>query len=297
MSDQEVRELERRARESGEPADQAALLLAQQRAGLLEPTRLRAQAYLGDPAARLALGPERPTRWDRLAPFVASWFSEPLAPDLEAAWANLVQLEERCGTFPEALREWLLLSHGRAGCDVAESAVLAPDFVVVQEGRLPVFCDRQGRWSYAVELEAGEEDPPVYLNASPEPLSSAAEVIWLGLLFGVAEAAAWDYPESSFSGLPGLSALQANRTRSPAQICERLEQVAGPLSPFDPWRAERMAQEFDLSDPPHFTLRAYLGEEVLVVTDDHPAGHGGWTYLTARSQEAFAEASAWLDLE
>lgn len=261
MSDQELRELERRARESEDPADEAALLTARLRAGLLEPTLLRARAYLGDPAARLALGPERPTRWDRLAPFVADWFAEPLAPDLDAAWANLVQLEQRCGTFPEAIREWLVLTHGRAGSDVAESAVLAPDFVVVRDERLPVFCDRQGYWSYTIRLEdADVADPPVYLGAEPLELP-ASEVLWLGLLYGVVEAAAWDLDESSFSPLrAGLDAEMAPMARRPELLWEP---AGGPLTPFDPKRSEGIAQEYSLEAPPRLSLSPPFAERAF----------------------------------
>lgn len=55
MSDQRLRELERRYRESGSPTDQAEWLLERVRVGDLEPSRLSAAARSGHPGAVLAV--------------------------------------------------------------------------------------------------------------------------------------------------------------------------------------------------------------------------------------------------
>ena len=62
MSDQRLRELERRWRENGTDADQAAWLLERVRAGLLTDDRLALAAYADHPAARLALEGQPPPR-------------------------------------------------------------------------------------------------------------------------------------------------------------------------------------------------------------------------------------------
>lgn len=59
MSDAEMRELERRAAQGDLEAAARGLLVRLRRAGLL-PERVRLAACLGDPAARLALGPAAP---------------------------------------------------------------------------------------------------------------------------------------------------------------------------------------------------------------------------------------------
>lgn len=69
MSDERLRELERRARETGAPDDQAAWLVERVRMGRLERRRLEVAAHAGHEGARLALGTKTlpaPTReWAR----------------------------------------------------------------------------------------------------------------------------------------------------------------------------------------------------------------------------------------
>src|SRR4051794_17999629 len=60
MVDDELRAIERRARDTGAVADEAALLSARVRAGQLSRDELRLRAYLREPAARLAFGGEEP---------------------------------------------------------------------------------------------------------------------------------------------------------------------------------------------------------------------------------------------
>lgn len=60
MSDERLRELQRRWQETGAVEDGAALLRARLRAGTLTPERLALLAHLGEPAASLALGDDAP---------------------------------------------------------------------------------------------------------------------------------------------------------------------------------------------------------------------------------------------
>ncbi len=69
MSDERLRELERRARETGAPDDQAAWLVERLRMGRLTRRRLQAAAHCGHEGARLVLGtkglPEPTREWAR----------------------------------------------------------------------------------------------------------------------------------------------------------------------------------------------------------------------------------------
>ena len=56
MTDDRLRELERRFQATGAPEDEGAWLRAQMRAGLISEKELRLRAYEKDEAARLALG-------------------------------------------------------------------------------------------------------------------------------------------------------------------------------------------------------------------------------------------------
>lgn len=64
MSDDERRELERRIRQGADPADEARWLTERVRHGALPAARLELAAYLGHPAARVALGAEPPAADD-----------------------------------------------------------------------------------------------------------------------------------------------------------------------------------------------------------------------------------------
>ena len=64
MSDERLRELERRWQETGAVEDKAAYLRARLRADDLERKRLELAAYLGDAAARDVLGADAPPNYD-----------------------------------------------------------------------------------------------------------------------------------------------------------------------------------------------------------------------------------------
>jgi hypothetical protein len=67
MADDHLRQLERRCRETGAPADVAAWLRARRRAGELDESRLALAAALGDPVAGELSGVEPATSWQALA--------------------------------------------------------------------------------------------------------------------------------------------------------------------------------------------------------------------------------------
>ena len=56
-----------------------------------------------------------------------------------------------------------------------------------------------------------------------------------------------------------------------------------------------MARELELPHPLHFTLTGYQADQVLVVSEGHPADWGGFTYLVAPEDQTFQDTRAWLD--
>ena len=94
MSDQRLRELERRVAE-GDGAAEAPLLAERVRAGTLAPDRLRLAAHLGHPPAREALGDDAPVLMTDKDAIKCAGFADPrlwrvpavleLAPD--ALWS------------------------------------------------------------------------------------------------------------------------------------------------------------------------------------------------------------------
>lgn len=66
--DETIREAERLASSSGDPSDEAQALVARQRAGQLEPARLKLAAFFDHPAARVALDLGAPDAWARKDP-------------------------------------------------------------------------------------------------------------------------------------------------------------------------------------------------------------------------------------
>lgn len=66
--DETIRDAERLASSSGDPSDEAQALVARQRAGQLEPARLKLAAFFEHPAARVALDLGPPDAWARKDP-------------------------------------------------------------------------------------------------------------------------------------------------------------------------------------------------------------------------------------
>ena len=64
MSDEELRELERRFRETGSVEDHVAYLKGRLRAGAVTPERLACAAFLGDAAAQQAVEARAPEPWE-----------------------------------------------------------------------------------------------------------------------------------------------------------------------------------------------------------------------------------------
>lgn len=81
MGDTRLREMERRWRESGATADEAAFLRERVRAGEVDPARLLLLAHCGHPAARVAAGVSAPAPMDLIgfASGLAPWGREACA--------------------------------------------------------------------------------------------------------------------------------------------------------------------------------------------------------------------------
>lgn len=149
MTDQTLRELERRYRESGTPADEAAWIRARLQAGTLPELHVQLAAALGSEAARSC--------------------AEPLAQEL----ADLVELALRRDAREAALR--LLLAAVRwvpreawVTAGVAATPLLAqdPDLERVQAYVSPIEA-----WL----LRCAESGPSVYPDVEPRLLSSSGE--------------------------------------------------------------------------------------------------------------------------
>lgn len=122
MSDARMRELERRWREGGDDDDRAAWLAERLRAGALEPARAELAAWVGDPAARLALGQPPLPPLGPGAPAGTEWLSwglhelEKWARGLEP-WAELP-----LGTSAQLAPAWRQQVPGRALVALARRA-------------------------------------------------------------------------------------------------------------------------------------------------------------------------------
>lgn len=135
MSDEKLRELERRWRETGAAQDEAALLRERVRVGVLPRRQLELAAYLGHPAAQEALGP--------------SVFSEPPA----VGWSvgpGLSEEEMARSDFRALLLGldwWGVPALVRGLCVLARRAL--PDFEAARPGerRPHAFLEAAERWS------------------------------------------------------------------------------------------------------------------------------------------------------
>src|SRR5262245_42678604 len=124
---------------------------------------LRIRAYLGDLAARQALGDARPTRYDAVVRFVDHWFEKPLSestlPKSEMdAWEEKLNVK-----LPSALREWCRLIGNRPDCQEAQNGVCTADMLAVAQRSygIAVYCENQSNWEFYIGFEDFGEDDPV----------------------------------------------------------------------------------------------------------------------------------------
>ncbi|MCW8137454.1 MAG: hypothetical protein KIT58_00945 [Planctomycetota bacterium] len=109
MSDQKLRELERRWRETGSPDDKAAYLLERVRVGDLTQERLELAAYCGHEGARRAVGLEPTTESGPFGPWVARVVGQSqevaiqvaliVAKIATSAWECVNAAQVQAGTF------------------------------------------------------------------------------------------------------------------------------------------------------------------------------------------------------
>lgn len=157
MSEERLRELERRWRQSGAASDQAALLAERVRAGLLPAARLRLAAALGQPAARLALGGDAPALLEQSGNAALMAGLEPYGP---AAWVRATWAVLRTR-----------LEHERAVAGGSASVVAAREARQLV-GVIEVTLAALGAWCRDPAAQAPEEDA-----GDPErPLDHAVQI-------------------------------------------------------------------------------------------------------------------------
>ena len=164
MSDEHLRELERRWRESDADEDQAALLSEWVRTGDLSQDRLRLASYCGHRGATLALGKEAPARPADLADWVSDfgcWGSEVgvrVAIALARLGLPLWTQSETLGTLQAILsasRAWLA------------------DPTPARRAEAATFADEQGDLPFTPSLGANAPGP---VAAALAVLAAAQEI-------------------------------------------------------------------------------------------------------------------------
>jgi len=109
MSDERLRELERRWKETGSPEDEAAYLLERVRAGDLSQERLELAAYCGHQAATRALGSSAPRTYQKLELWIRGLARWGVDPALRCSLALCTLLVESLPREQAALEEPLSL--------------------------------------------------------------------------------------------------------------------------------------------------------------------------------------------
>jgi hypothetical protein len=176
VSDTELRDLERRWRESGLVADQAAWIAARLRHGEVEKLDVRLDALRGDEASRLALPNSRSLdRWDAFLTEVGRWFP-PIGPNDGVTEATVDALEERLDLeLPLSYWEFHRLVGKRLG-RFAQDPVFTLGSSHIDGGTFFVSGENQGCFGCGFRLaDAEQDDPPVHLVWGDEPDELAAE--------------------------------------------------------------------------------------------------------------------------
>lgn len=209
MADAELRQLEARWRASRAVADEAAWLAACLRAGATNPAAVRLRAFLGDPAARLALGqgwapvplelpPAVDAALDRLCDaggvIEHALFEPPGDPEDPAAHELVARATALARGEAEALARQAGITSGRrvtleelAGdrVDLAGRRLLFPS----PGGLLPAaeaVASRAAANGYGAGLSEGYgrafSDPPYPLQASLPEVARLFQTVWAGLV-------------------------------------------------------------------------------------------------------------------
>lgn len=140
MSDEHLRELERRWKETGSVEDEDAYLRERVRIGDLTQDKLELAAYLGHQAARRYLGEQAPQAPEKLENFVGhlkSWGKETLVRSIVAAaltclhlWEKQLPEDHRPQLAINAAIAWILCpceNHEKAARTAAEAAKAAAE--------------------------------------------------------------------------------------------------------------------------------------------------------------------------
>lgn len=131
MSDAELREQERRWKESNLPADEASYLLARVRAGELSPQRLELAARLDHPAARIALGSMAPALFDPDSE------QDPFEDDEAAVRAAIAAARFVLPPKSAEARHALAAAEAWARCPCAAHAEAAHSSALVAQSQVP----------------------------------------------------------------------------------------------------------------------------------------------------------------
>lgn len=136
MTDEHLRQLERRWRESRAHGDEVALIIERMRTGSLERSRVELAAYCGHPAARDALGGEAATPLEDLEEWgnaLAPWGREVCVRAMVAAaravlpiWGRFRPDDPRAGRAIELAEGWIdepSVEHGAAAWSFGAEAL------------------------------------------------------------------------------------------------------------------------------------------------------------------------------
>ncbi|MEZ6185460.1 MAG: hypothetical protein R3F62_10670 [Planctomycetota bacterium] len=256
MSDEGLRELERRWRQSGADEDGAAWFGARLRAGELSSCELRLQASLGDSAARLAYG-----RDPQLDDAHASAAEEALARLRQAGGMLHHELWEPAGLEGAAGHELVARATAAAFCHPGPGPSLAQDPSYAGE---PI----EVAAFYGERYDAVSHELRFY---TPQGLLPAAEA---DAVFAD-HVGSWGwtplpgYAECFCSPPHGLSLRRAQVTRLFAEVNACLWGASGPREVYawaTPWRDTTSGGSYLWSVRPHAEDQAWVG--VAYAADD-----------------------------
>lgn len=237
MSDERLRELDRRRRSTGLPEDTAAWLLERRRAGELTLDRLELAAACSDAGARHALGAASPARLHAASAYellprgvecLVIGLAEPFPRLLEVisadylrdAWALAADLIETVGLPAEPL------AHGGSGGDLWPAPALAdsPAFGFGWAG----LCSPDPDLLFALGAAFVGESPPLFAAVGRQRVFRSREARSpLGALVAFAE---WCLEDEAWP--TGLEVRSPFGARLVELAAERVKTRRSPASPF-----------------------------------------------------------------
>jgi hypothetical protein len=216
-------------------------------------------------------------RWRPLASFVGRFYRAPLEIT-GASVARVEAAELRIGRqLPKALREWFLLA-GERFADVNQDQAVRLEQLEIANGRLPVWWENQGNWSFDVLLDGNDDDPWTVVEVPGMPECDRRDRLsrcLFGMTISDTLVGAW--------GRGGVGPLGPLRPSVVGGV------VHPPISD-DIVRRVAALSSIDATTNPHFP-DPYRGDDALFVRD----GGGCFEYLAA-GDDAFARAGELFDL-